>query len=170
MVSNTSVEPFKTPLFIQDTVSEEETFGLAARLARHLAPGDWIALVGDLAAGKTAFVRGLAQALGCREPATSPTFVLCQTYRARAGRKEFPLNHVDLYRLNVKELAQLDWDGWLASEGVTVVEWAEKASHLWPDACLVARISHLGEDSRRFEFFARGARPAQLAKHLKEKK
>jgi tRNA threonylcarbamoyladenosine biosynthesis protein TsaE len=105
------------------SASEAETRAFAARLARQLAPGTVILLSGDLGAGKTAFVKGLAEGLDLDpDDVTSPTFTLVHEYRA--GR--LPLFHVDLYRLDRADLDDigLDWDA--ADRGVVAIEWAER--------------------------------------------
>ena len=103
--------------------SEAETRAFAARLARRLTPGAVILLSGDLGAGKTAFVKGLAEGLDVDpDEVTSPTFTLVHEYRA--GR--LPLFHVDLYRLDRADLDDVGLD-WEATEnGVVAVEWAER--------------------------------------------
>src|SRR5712672_4080883 len=107
------------------TRSEEETAALGRELGATLAAGDVVLLYGDLGAGKTAFVKGLAEGLGVsRDEVSSPTFTLVQEYRG--GR--LTLFHVDLYRLNdPREIDDLGLDE-IATEGVLAIEWAEK----WP--------------------------------------
>ena len=124
--------------------SEAETRAIAARLASDLAPGDVLLLSGDLGAGKTAFVRGLADGLGI-DPGevTSPTFTLVHEYRG--GR--LPLIHVDLYRLDAADLDEIGLDQDLAAVGVTAVEWAERLSRPLPGATSI-RITDLGADGR----------------------
>ena len=125
--------------------SEAETRALASRLAADLQPGDVLLLSGDLGAGKTAFVRGLADGLGI-DPGevTSPTFTLVHEYRG--GR--LPLIHVDLYRLDRADLDEIGLDQDLAAGGVTAVEWAERLSRPLPGATIV-RITDLGADQRQ---------------------
>jgi tRNA threonylcarbamoyladenosine biosynthesis protein TsaE len=107
------------------THSEEETSAAGERLAPRLRPGDVVLLHGDLGAGKTAFVRGLARGLGAPpDEVSSPTFTLVQEYRGR-----LTLYHVDLYRLQPHELEDLGLDE-LTEAGVVAVEWAER----WTDA------------------------------------
>jgi tRNA threonylcarbamoyladenosine biosynthesis protein TsaE len=128
------------------TASEDETAAVARELAATLGPGDVVLLYGDLGAGKTAFVRGLAEGLGIQtEDVSSPTFTLVQEYRN--GR--VPLLHVDLYRLNDRrEIDDLGLDE-IAAAGVLAIEWAEKLPAPPPNAVRV-RIEHLtGEDTRR---------------------
>ncbi|NLH49141.1 MAG: tRNA (adenosine(37)-N6)-threonylcarbamoyltransferase complex ATPase subunit type 1 TsaE [Myxococcales bacterium] len=127
-----------------ETHSENETRALAARLAGLLRPGDVLALVGDLGAGKTRFVQGLARGLGVPEdvPVTSPTFTLLATFRQ--GR--LPLFHFDLYRLaNEDDLARIGAEEYLWGEGVAAVEWAERAPKMMPDETLWIHFSFAGE-------------------------
>lgn len=103
------------------TTSEQETIDLAHRLGSELTAGAWILLRGDLGAGKTAFVRGLAAGFGADpEDVSSPTFTLVQEY---AGW--LPVYHVDLYRLAPSEVRDLGLEE-LSMSGVLAVEWAEK--------------------------------------------
>jgi tRNA threonylcarbamoyladenosine biosynthesis protein TsaE len=127
------------------THSESETSDVGRQLARTLAPGSVILLVGDLGAGKTAFVRGLAEGLGvAAEDVSSPTFTLMQEYRG--GR--VPLIHVDLYRLNdPREIDDLGLEE-LGLDSVLAIEWAEKLPRPIPNAVEV-RIEHGDGDVRR---------------------
>ena len=124
--------------------SQDETHRIAAAWAASLQPGAVVLLSGDLGAGKTAFVRGLAQGLGI-DPGdvTSPTFTLVHEYRA--GR--LPLIHVDLYRLDSADLDEIGLDENLASHGVTAVEWAERLSRPISGATRVG-IADRGGDAR----------------------
>jgi tRNA threonylcarbamoyladenosine biosynthesis protein TsaE len=127
------------------TTSEDETRARAARLATELAPGAVILLSGDLGAGKTAFVRGLAAGLGIDpDEISSPTFTLVHEYRG--GR--LPLVHVDLYRLERADLDDIGLDQDLASRGVVAVEWAERLARIIPGAMRI-RIEDAGGDTRR---------------------
>jgi tRNA threonylcarbamoyladenosine biosynthesis protein TsaE len=104
------------------------TEAAAARLAPLLRRGDVLALSGELGAGKTTFARALLHSLGIMEEVPSPTFTLLQTYDA----PHFTVNHFDLYRLeNETELLELGWDDAL-SDGVSVIEWPERASRRLP--------------------------------------
>jgi tRNA threonylcarbamoyladenosine biosynthesis protein TsaE len=113
-------------------------------LAPTLSAGDVVLLYGDLGAGKTAFVRGLADGLGVPpDSVSSPTFTLVQEYRG--GR--VPLVHVDLYRLNdSREIDELGLDE-IAAGAVLTVEWAEKLRTGWPEAIEV-RFEHADGDTR----------------------
>ncbi|MBR6414374.1 MAG: tRNA (adenosine(37)-N6)-threonylcarbamoyltransferase complex ATPase subunit type 1 TsaE [Oscillospiraceae bacterium] len=104
------------------THSAAETEALGAKLAAVLQPGDVIAYLGDLGAGKTAFTRGLARGLGIVEAVTSPTYTLVNEYLD--GR--LPLFHFDMYRLrDADELFDLGWEDYLARQGICAVEWSE---------------------------------------------
>jgi tRNA threonylcarbamoyladenosine biosynthesis protein TsaE len=124
--------------------SEEETRAIAAGIARTLQPGAVLLLSGDLGAGKTAFVRGLAEGLGLEaDQVTSPTFTLVHEYRG--GR--LPLIHVDLYRLDTADLAEIGLDEDLADVGVVAVEWPERLARVPADALRIA-IADTGGDTR----------------------
>ena len=133
------------------THSETETANAGRELAATLAAGSIVLLFGDLGAGKTAFVRGLAEGLGVRpQDVSSPTFTLVQEYRN--GR--IPLFHVDLYRLNdPREIDDLGLEE-IAAGGVMAVEWAEKLvpdARLKPSRCedaVTVRIQHGDGDTR----------------------
>jgi len=130
-----------------ETHSEEETAAVGRDLAARLSPGDVLLLFGDLGAGKTAFVRGLAEGLGVsRDEVSSPTFTLIQEYRG--GR--LPLFHVDLYRIeDPREFDELGLDE-IAEEGVLAIEWADRLPSPPPAAVRVS-IAHAGDDARRIE-------------------
>lgn len=101
--------------------SPGETEALGARLAGALGPGAVVAFTGDLGAGKTAFVRGMARGLGIPHRVTSPTFTIVNEYED--GR--LPLFHFDMYRLgSADELFDIGWEDYLARGGVCAVEWS----------------------------------------------
>ena len=127
------------------THSPEETRALGGRLADALKGGEVIAFTGDLGAGKTAFVSGMAQTLGVDERVTSPTFTIVNEYEG--GR--LPLFHFDMYRLgSADELFHIGWEDYLARGGVCAVEWSENVDDAMEDAIYIT-IEKLGEDSRR---------------------
>lgn len=127
------------------THSQEETAEVGRNLAPRLEAGAVVLLIGDLGAGKTALVRGLAEGLGIApEDVSSPTFTLMQEYRG--GR--VPLVHVDLYRLNnAREIDELGLDE-LGLNSVLAIEWAEKLPRPIAGAIEV-RIEHGDGDERR---------------------
>ena len=104
------------------THSPEETRALGERLAGAIGPGTVVAFTGDLGAGKTAFISGMARGLGIEERVTSPTFTIVNEYEG--GR--LPLFHFDMYRLgSSEELFDIGWEDYLARGGVCAVEWSE---------------------------------------------
>ena len=122
--------------------SAGETFDLGRTRAQNLSGGAVLALVGDLGAGKTQFVKGLAAGLGCRGNVTSPTFVLLHEY---AGGR-WPLYHFDFYRLESERAAQeIGLDDYLKSDGIVVIEWADKFPLLLPRETRWIRFRFDGE-------------------------
>jgi tRNA threonylcarbamoyladenosine biosynthesis protein TsaE len=125
--------------------SPAETSAFGSRLATTLRRGDVLALTGDLGAGKTHLVKGIAAGLGIASEVTSPTFTLIHEY---AGGK-FPLYHIDLYRLDSPDEAlKIGLDEYLDGDGVTVIEWADKFSALIPDGALWISLRLLDGGSR----------------------
>jgi len=126
------------------TDSESGTSAAGERLARVLGAGDVVLLFGELGAGKTAFVRGLARGLGAEpEDVSSPTFTLVQEYRG--GR--LALYHVDLYRLEPAEIADLGLDEMIEGDGVVAIEWADR----WrdrPNDAIEVTIRDAGDNRR----------------------
>ena len=128
------------------THSREETEALGARLASALTKGAVVAFTGDLGAGKTAFVSGMARALGVEERVTSPTFTIVNEYEG--GR--LPLFHFDMYRLDsADELFHIGWEDYLARGGVCAVEWSENVEEaIESDAVRVSILRGGGDDDR----------------------
>lgn len=131
-----------------ETASAEETQALAARLEGELPDGAVLCLHGELGAGKTCFVQGLARALGVRRPVGSPTFTLINEYRGKRG-----LAHIDLYRLRgAADAFGLGVEEYLEHfDGIVAIEWAERLGELLPEACWHVRLEAgtAGEESRR---------------------
>ena len=128
------------------TNSPEETEALGETLAGRLEPGTVIAFTGDLGAGKTAFVRGLARGLGIIERVTSPTFTIVNEYEG--GR--LPLFHFDMYRLSsADELFDIGWEDYLTRGGVCAVEWSENVSDALEEGCLRVDIRRGKRDDQR---------------------
>ena len=129
------------------TTSEGETSQAGERLAHALRPGDVVLLFGELGAGKTAFVRGLARGLGVPpEDVSSPTFTLIQEYSSQRGT----LYHVDLYRLRPAEVADLGLEELISSNGIVAVEWADRWSDR-PDDVVEVRMAEAGDDRRSID-------------------
>ena len=123
----------------------EETEALGEKLAKILTPGTILAYRGDLGAGKTAFTRGLARGLDCREQVTSPTYTIVNEY---LGGK-LPLFHFDMYRLRcADDLFDIGWDDYLERGGVCAVEWSENVWEAMENPITVT-IEKIGDNSRR---------------------
>jgi tRNA threonylcarbamoyladenosine biosynthesis protein TsaE len=132
-----------------ETHSVAETIALGERLGRELPTGTVLALSGELGAGKTARVKGLARGLGIAQEVTSPTFTLIHEYRG--GR--LPLYHIDLYRLDsVAQAVSIGIEDYLAPHGITVIEWAEKITALLPSTTQHIRLEVVCNDTRRIQF------------------
>ena len=130
---------------IYTTHSPAETEAIGAALGKILSPGTVLAYRGDLGAGKTAFTRGLARGLGCREIVTSPTYTIVNEYLG--GR--LPLFHFDMYRLRSSDdLWDIGWEDYLDRGGICAVEWSENVDDAMENAVYVT-IEKLGEDARR---------------------
>jgi tRNA threonylcarbamoyladenosine biosynthesis protein TsaE len=128
----------------QVSESPEQTRGVAERLGERLGPGQVVAVIGALGAGKTCFVQGLLRGLGVRGEVTSPTFVLVNQYRGRV-----PVYHVDAYRTGtLTELLDLGLEEMWSGEAVTVIEWADKLLPLLPADAVMVRIGGLGHEPR----------------------
>ena len=126
--------------------SPAETEDLGAALAERLKPGTVVAFSGDLGAGKTAFVRGMARGLGISERVTSPTFTIVNEYEG--GR--LPLFHFDMYRLgSADELFDIGWEDYLARGGVCAVEWSENVSDAMEGDCIRVDIRRGAHDNQR---------------------
>ncbi|WP_110926857.1 tRNA (adenosine(37)-N6)-threonylcarbamoyltransferase complex ATPase subunit type 1 TsaE [Bacillus massiliglaciei] len=142
--------------------SEEETVLFAAKLADQLHGGEVITLEGDLGAGKTAFSKGLAKALGVTRTVSSPTFTIIKEYQGR-----LPVYHMDVYRVGDSE-EDLGFDEYFEGSGVTIVEWAHLIEEQLPEERLAIQIYRVGDFSRRLVIQARGERYLKICKEIME--
>jgi tRNA threonylcarbamoyladenosine biosynthesis protein TsaE len=139
--------------------SPEQTRRVGSRLGGALQAGDVICLQGDLGAGKTTFVQGIAQGWGSVDSVSSPTFILVNMYR-RADRSQ--LFHMDAYRLeSTPEAEELDLDSMLA-QGALLIEWPERMNGLIPNERLWVNLEHIDEEEREMKFKATGKRYDEL--------
>jgi tRNA threonylcarbamoyladenosine biosynthesis protein TsaE len=135
-----------------ETASAEETERVGRVLAGFLPRGSVVALRGELAAGKTCLVRGMASHFAPGELVTSPTFTLVNEYGA-----SMKFYHMDLYRLtNAREIADLGYEELFDPDGVCAIEWAERAEGLLPEQRVDVTLEHAGEDRRRITVLNRG--------------
>lgn len=113
---------------VYESFSYEDTSHIAEEFAKTLKGGEFIAMYGDLGAGKTAFVQGVAKALGIAGYVTSPTFTIVNEYNGR-----LPLYHFDVYRISdPEEMYEIGYEDYVDSGGVCIVEWAELIKSLFP--------------------------------------
>lgn len=128
------------------THSPEETEEAGVGLAELVRDGDVVALVGELGAGKTTFVKGLARGLFVKDLVLSPSFLLARSYEGR-----IPFHHLDAYRISdPDELSEVGLRDLLPPEtGVTAVEWADRIPGLIPQGAVWVKIEHAGDDRRR---------------------
>lgn len=148
------------------TSSPEETEALGRELAGGLKAGDVVGLTGELGSGKTCFVQGLAKGLGITGYTKSPSFTIVNVYEGGRGGKggkggkggRLPLYHIDLFRVGGgAELDGLGLEEYIYGEGVSVIEWADRAIEILPERAIVVRFSYKGETERSIEFERRGA-------------
>lgn len=144
------------------TKTPQELEYLGNRMAQLMQPGDFIALDGDLGAGKTLMTQGMAQGLGVMEAINSPTFTIIHEYES--GR--LPLYHMDVYRLkHPDEMYDLGYEEYFYGEGVTVVEWAQMIEELLPDEYLGIEIA-VTIEGRELRFAPHGERYEHLIEEL----
>ena len=136
-------------MFISASAAETEAAG--GRLAEKIRAGDVLALVGDLGAGKTQFVKGLVGALGSNEVVTSPTFTLVHEYQG----SRLPIYHFDFYRIeSLAALRAIGFDELVFGDGVSVIEWADRfAEAIPPQACWI-KFEMVSEDRRHIDLSA----------------
>lgn len=146
------------------TQAPEQTEALGRWLGARLWPGSFLALVGDLGAGKSALAAGVLAGLGVQKQGGSPTFPLLWEYRG----SRLPAYHWDVYR--VQDPGELEAVGALetfAGDGVCIVEWADRVRELWPEEYLLIELEHAGPGARRIRLEPHGARYTTLVEELR---
>ncbi|HMB24350.1 MAG TPA: tRNA (adenosine(37)-N6)-threonylcarbamoyltransferase complex ATPase subunit type 1 TsaE [Anaerolineales bacterium] len=139
--------------------SPEQTRRIGTHLGGALQAGDVICLQGDLGAGKTTFVQGVAQGWGSRDAVSSPTFILVNMYRREDETRLF---HMDAYRLDsAPEAEELDFETMLA-QGPLLIEWPERIDGLIPDERLWINLEYVDDEEREMNFKATGKRYDEL--------
>jgi tRNA threonylcarbamoyladenosine biosynthesis protein TsaE len=145
--------------------SPEQTRRVGMRLGENLEAGDIICLQGELGAGKTTLVQGLARGWGTMDSVSSPTFILVNVYQRVDGSRLF---HLDAYRLeSLKEAQELDIE-MMILEGPVVVEWPERFKALIPSERMWIHLEHIDEEQRKMRFEASGDRYDQLLSDLRQ--
>ena len=143
----------------------EQTRRIGMRLGAVLQAGDLICLQGDLGAGKTTFVQGIAQGWGSLDSVSSPTFILVNIYRRADGSQLF---HMDAYRLDsTPEAEELDLDSMLV-EGALIVEWPERMAGIIPAERLWVNLEHVTDEEREMKFNAHGKRYVELLEVIQQ--
>ena len=131
------------------SVNAAETKAAGERLAKEIQTGDVLALVGDLGAGKTQFVKGLAKGLGSMAAVTSPTFTLVHEYQG----SRLPIYHFDFYRIeSLSALRTIGFDEIVFGDGVSVIEWADRFADAIPPRARWIRFEIVSENQRRILF------------------
>ena len=145
--------------------SPEQTRRIGMRFGSEIKASDVICLQGNLGAGKTTFVQGLAQGWGSLDSVSSPTFILVNVYRRANGDQLF---HLDTYRLeSVPEAEELDLDSMLA-EGALIIEWPERLDNLIPKERLWINFDHMAEEQCQMRFNANGKRYDELLDGIRQ--
>ena len=135
--------------------SPEQTRRVGVRLGGALQAGDVICLQGDLGAGKTTFVQGVAEGWGSRDSVSSPTFIIVNVYRGVGDKQLF---HMDAYRLDsTLEAEELDLDSML-SRGPLLIEWPEQMERLIPRQRLLVQFEYMNQEEREMKFKSNGER------------
>jgi tRNA threonylcarbamoyladenosine biosynthesis protein TsaE len=144
--------------------SPEQTRRIGQRLGALLQPGDVVCLQGDLGAGKTTFVQGIAQGWGSRDAVSSPTFIIVNVYRKVDQNQLF---HLDAYRLeSTLEAEELDLQS-MQAQGPLLIEWPERMERLIPRDRLWIQLEHAGQEERQMKMTSHGKRYDDLLEVLR---
>ena len=147
-------------IIVCNNTKETEKFGLA--LGSKLKGSDVICLNGDLGAGKTTLTKSIGKGMGIDDYITSPTFNIINEYYS-----DLNLYHFDTYRLeNIDDVEYLDFDEYFYSDGVCIIEWADRIKEFLPDQYLELNIKKIDDDKREIELVAFGDRPAELLEEI----
>lgn len=158
-----------SPVFGQNILdfishSPAQTRRLGARLAPLLKPGDVLAMTGDLGTGKTRWAQGVCQGLDVSDPVVSPTFTLVNEYQGR-----LPVYHIDLYRLtDAVEGLTFGLDDYMYGNGISLIEWADRAVDFLPRSYLAVELYHLEDSKRRVVLRPHGRRFIKLLEEFKD--
>lgn len=148
-----------------ETKSASETVQIGKKIGSRLLSGDVVALVGELGAGKTQFIKGLAAGAGVGKPTyiSSPSFTLINEYVGR-----IPFYHIDLFRLRTeKEAEELGLEEYFQGRGITAIEWADKILSLLPKEILWIHIHYTGKNSRSLKILGKGKHYEELIENFR---
>jgi len=152
--------------FTFSTKSHEETITAGKCLGKAVEPGCVVGLIGDLGAGKTCFMKGVANGLNDVPEAevTSPTFTILQAYEGTV-----PLYHFDAYRLEgVEDLEDIGFDDYVYGQGVSFIEWADNISNAMPEERMIIEIELTGDEDRLFKCSADGEKHETILNKFKK--
>jgi tRNA threonylcarbamoyladenosine biosynthesis protein TsaE len=144
--------------------SHQDTIQYGRILAHALSPGSVVGLIGELGAGKTCLIKGIASTMAgiSEDDITSPTFTILQEFESA-----IPIYHFDLYRIrSVEDLHDIGFDEYLHGEGVTVIEWADKVADVLRGPCLIISIDFINASKRRFTFRAQGNKYIEILRKV----
>jgi tRNA threonylcarbamoyladenosine biosynthesis protein TsaE len=140
------------------STSERETFEIGEQIGRQLKRGDVVSLHGELGAGKTVLVKGIAKGIGCQDTINSPSFVYVHEHKAK-----IPIFHIDLYRTNgTQDILALGIHEFLDSKGICLIEWAERAQGLLPANAIDIDVRVVDRDTREITCRCLESRPQAL--------
>lgn len=146
--------------------SAEDTQSIGKIIGENLSNGDVVALIGELGSGKTCITQGIARGIGVPEEyqITSPTFTLINEYPGKTT-----LYHVDIYRLSgSQDLEDMGYEEYFYSDGIIVIEWAEKIKELLPEECFYVYLRYLDENKRELKISGRRDKMEKILKKLKK--
>ena len=148
------------------STSDLQTQKIGQSISKYLSSGDIVCLWGDLGAGKTTFVKGLAKGLKVKKDhVNSPTFVFMNIYEGK-----LPLYHFDLYRVeHISALTTLGYEEFLYGDGITVIEWPERMEKLIPKEYLKIELTHQDLNTRRISIFAVGKKYQEILERISKK-
>lgn len=149
---------------IVDISSVQDMQDFGKKLGSKLRGGEVIELIGDVGAGKTTFVKGLAQGLGIYDEIQSPSFTISRKY---IGREDIELSHYDFYRLSDAGIMKNEIEESIHDNtSVTVIEWADVVSGVLPNDRIVINIETISEDTRRIELIANGSNSKRILEQV----
>ena len=128
-----------------NTNNSEETIELGQKFGALLTKGSIVGFFGNMGSGKTTMIKGVTHGLGVKELVKSPSFVVITEYQGK-----LPVYHIDLYRINqLNELSEIGFEQYLYADGVSLIEWADRAENLLPDNTIKINIEIINHNQRK---------------------